>query len=111
MARYFIQLSFDGKRYHGWQVQPNGISVQGELQRCLSMILRTEMSVVGAGRTDAGVHAKTMVAHFEYTEGIDYQQLAYRLNRVLPHDISVSSIYPVSDDMHARFSATERSYR
>ena len=65
MARYFIQLSFDGKRYHGWQVQPNGISVQGELQRCLSMILRTEMSVVGAGRTDAGVHAKTMVAHFE----------------------------------------------
>ena len=56
MARYFIQLSFDGKRYHGWQVQPNGISVQGELQRCLSMILRTEMSVVGAGRTDAGVH-------------------------------------------------------
>ena len=69
------------------------------------------MSVVGAGRTDAGVHAKTMVAHFEYTEGIDYQQLAYRLNRVLPHDISVSSIYPVSDDMHARFSATERSYR
>lgn len=111
MARYFINLSFDGKRYHGWQIQPNGISVQGELQRCLSMILRTEISIVGAGRTDAGVHAKTMVVHFETTDDIDCQQLAYRLNRVLPPDISTNSIYPVNDNMHARFSAKERSYR
>ena len=109
--RYFITLSYDGTSYHGWQIQPNGISVQGELQRCLSMILRTEISVVGAGRTDAGVHAKTMVVHFETTDDIDCQQLAYRLNRVLPPDISTNSIYPVNDNMHARFSAKERSYR
>ena len=70
MQRYFINLSFDGKRYHGWQIQPNGISVQEELQRGLSLLLRREVEVMGAGRTDSGVHARTMVAHFDNPESV-----------------------------------------
>lgn len=111
MQRYFINLSFDGKRYHGWQIQPNGISVQEELQRALSLILRSDTEVTGAGRTDAGVHARTMIAHFDSNESIDSTQLAYRLNRVLPRDIAVNDIYETDNDMHARFSARKRTYR
>ena len=111
MHRYFINLSFDGKRYHGWQIQPNGISVQEELQRALSLILRHDVEVTGAGRTDAGVHARTMVAHFDNPDSVDGKQLAYRLNRVLPTDMAVNDVYEVTDDMHARFSARERTYR
>ena len=110
--RYFITLSYDGTRYHGWQVQPNGISVQGELQRALSLILRTDIQVTGAGRTDTGVHARMMVAHFEAT-ALPFQphDLAYKLNRLLPQDIAIQKIEPVSEDLHARFSATSRTYR
>ena len=108
--RYFITLSYDGTRFHGWQIQPNGISVQGELQRCLSLLLRQEVQITGAGRTDTGVHARMMVAHFDTESPIDSPQLAYRLNKVLPHDIAVQHIEPVSDDKHARFSATSRTY-
>ena len=117
--RFFITLSYDGSLYHGWQVQPNGISVQGELQRALSLILREDIQVTGAGRTDTGVHARMMVAHFDLTtenglqtldEG-SLRQLAYKLNRLLPCDIAVQKIEAVSDDMHARFSATSRTYR
>lgn len=108
--RYFITLSYDGTRYHGWQVQPNGISVQGELQRALSLLLRADVSVTGAGRTDAGVHAKMMVAHFDTESEVDCRQLAYKLNRLLPQDIAVQRVEPVDDDLHARFSATARTY-
>ena len=66
--RYFIHLSYDGTRFHGWQIQPNGISVEGEIERCLSVILRTPIDIVGAGRTDAGVHARQMAAHFDISE-------------------------------------------
>lgn len=111
MQRYFINLSFDGGRYHGWQIQPNAISVQEELNKGLSLILRKPIEVVGAGRTDTGVHARVMIAHFEIEESIDAHQLAYRLNRVMPTDISINDIYSVSDDMHARFSARQRTYR
>lgn len=110
VKRYFIWLSYDGTNYHGWQVQPNGISVQGELQRVLSTLLRQEISITGAGRTDAGVHARVMVAHFEIEGDIDCKQLAYKMNRMLPQDIVVDRIEEVSLDMHARFSATERTY-
>ena len=110
VKRYFIWLSYDGTNYHGWQVQPNGISVQGELQRVLSTLLRQEISIAGAGRTDAGVHARVMAAHFEIEADIDCQQLAYKMNRMLPQDIVVDRIEEVSLDMHARFSATERTY-
>lgn len=110
--RYFIHLSYDGTRFHGWQIQPNGISVEGELERCLSTILRTTIDVVGAGRTDAGVHARHMVAHFDVEQSIvsSCEDLTYKLNRILPPDIAVYKVETVSDDMHARFSATARTY-
>lgn len=110
MNRYFITFQYDGAAYHGWQVQPNGHSVQAALQQALSTLLRQPCEVVGAGRTDAGVHASKMVAHFDWAEALDVQQVAYRLNRILPHDISVLDIKLVAPDMHARFSAVERTY-
>ena len=82
--RYFITLSYDGTNYHGWQIQPNGVSVQETLQQSLSTLLRQEIEVVGAGRTDAGVHARMMLAHFNFDETLDCPQLTYRLNKILP---------------------------
>lgn len=118
--RYFIQLSYDGTGYHGWQVQPNGVSVQEVLQKVLSTLLRQPTEVTGAGRTDAGVHASMMVAHFDWPaahegEGgeetpLDCTQLTYKLNRLLPPDVAVQAVRPVSPEMHARFSATRRTY-
>lgn len=109
--RYFITFSYDGTRYHGWQKQPNGNSVQEELERALSLILRSDIQVVGAGRTDAGVHARMMVAHFDMEAELDSMQLVYRLNRLLPRDIAVSKAERVPDSLHARFSAISRMYR
>ena len=110
--RYFVTLSYDGTRYHGWQIQPNGDSVQERLQDALSILLRVSVNVTGAGRTDTGVHARMMVAHFDWEgDPLDGPQLAYKLNRLLPYDIAVSKVELVSDDMHARFSATSRMYR
>ena len=118
--RYFIQLSYDGTGYHGWQVQPNGVSVQEVLQKALSTLLRQPTEVTGAGRTDAGVHASMMVAHFDWPaahegEGceeapLDCTQLPYKLNRLLPPDVAVQAVRPVGPEMHARFSATRRTY-
>ncbi|MBR2229959.1 MAG: tRNA pseudouridine(38-40) synthase TruA [Prevotella sp.] len=109
--RFFITLSYDGTRYHGWQVQPNGPSVQEKLQWGLSTILRQNIQVTGAGRTDAGVHARMMVAHFDVeTMDFELQDLTYKLNRLLPQDIAIQKMEPVSDEMHARFSATSRTY-
>ncbi len=110
MKRFFISISYDGTAYHGWQVQPNGHSVQAELQRCLSTLLREEIAVTGAGRTDAGVHARCMVAHFDFEQPIDEGQLTYKLNRILPRDISVQKVWEVPNDLHARFSAVSRTY-
>ena len=109
--RFFITLSYDGTRYHGWQVQPNGPSVQEKLQWALSTILRQDIQVTGAGRTDAGVHARMMVAHFDVeTMVYELQDLTYKLNRLLPQDIAIQMMEPVSDEMHARFSAISRTY-
>ena len=108
--RYFVTFSYDGARYHGWQIQPNGDSVQARLQEALSTLLRQEIGVTGAGRTDAGVHARMMVAHFDCDSELDCPQLAYKLNRLLPYDIAVEKVEPVGDEMHARFSATSRTY-
>ena len=108
--RYFVTFAYDGTNYPGWQIQPNGDSVQEELQKALSTILRETIEVVGAGRTDAGVHARHMAAHFETEREIDCAQLAYKLNRLLPRDISVDKVFAVAPDMHARFSATLRTY-
>lgn len=109
--RFFITLSYDGSRYHGWQIQPNGPSVQEKLQWSLSTILRQDISVTGAGRTDAGVHARMLVAHFEVeTLLMEPSDLVYKLNRLLPQDIAVQNIRQVSDNLHARFSAISRTY-
>lgn len=109
--RFFIYLSYDGARYHGWQRQPNGLSVQQVLEEALSTILRQPIEVVGAGRTDAGVNASMMVAHFDAAEGCESVAAQKdRLNRLLPPDIAVQRIVPVCDDAHARFSATSRTY-
>ena len=107
--RYFIDLSYDGSRYHGWQIQPNGISVQEVLNKALSTLLREPIEVTGAGRTDAGVNASLMVAHFDTTHLVD-DNLAYKLNKFVPQDIAIHKVYPVKDDAHARFSATSRTY-
>ncbi|SFW67100.1 tRNA pseudouridine38-40 synthase [Sinomicrobium oceani] len=108
--RYFIELSYHGKRYHGWQRQPNAITVQESLERAFSMVLRTPIHITGAGRTDTGVHAKQMYAHFDSDSTIDRENLIYRLNAFLPEDIAVYRIIPVAEDAHARFDATSRTY-
>lgn len=112
MIRYFTELSYSGKNYVGWQIQPNGLSVQEVLQKSLSTILRQEIDVVGAGRTDAGVHAEKMFAHFDVeSEIVDCESMVGRLNNFLPKDISIHDIRRVKDDAHARFSAVSRTYK
>jgi len=91
--RYFVFFSYDGTAYHGWQIQPNAHSVQAEMQRALSLLLGRDAELVGAGRTDTGVHAQVMAAHFD-ADQIDCSELARRLNRVLPADIEVDRIVP-----------------
>lgn len=109
--RYFIELSYKGTRYNGWQIQNNAPSVQGELQRALSTILKCDTNVTGAGRTDTGVHALYYVAHFDFNEGIENKEnLIYHLNSILPGDISIMYITNVCDGVSARFSAIEREY-
>lgn len=110
VQRYFIELAYDGTNYHGWQRQPHSISVQEVLEDGLQKMLREEIKIQGAGRTDAGVHAALMVAHFDYTGAVDLVHLVYRLNRWLPKDIAVYDIKPVIETAHARFHAYKRSY-
>lgn len=142
--RYFIFLQYDGTAYHGWQTQPDCVSVQETIEQKLSLLLRRELFIVGAGRTDAGVHSRHMAAHFEY-DGFDeiadvnysYEEshdaedkrvsdynignraaldeklstLTFKLNGLLPPDISIDQIIPVKADAHARFSAISRTYK
>lgn len=111
MRRFFITLAYNGKNYAGWQIQPNGISVQQKVQEALSVLLRKQISIVGAGRTDAGVHAEKMVAHFDWEgDSFNIQHLILRLNGFLPNDIAINDIYEVTPDAHARFSAISRTY-
>ena len=111
VQRYFIYLAYDGTNYHGWQIQPNGISVQECLMKALSTFLRREIEVIGAGRTDAGGHASLMVAHFDYDGPLDTVSVADKLNRLLPPDISIYRVCRVRSDAHARFDATARTYK
>lgn len=108
--RYFIELSYFGKAYHGWQKQPNSISVQEVLEENLSKVLGSKIEIVGAGRTDAGVHARQMFAHFANEVQVDVALLKYKLNSMLPKDIAVAEIFEVKEDVHARFDAVSRSY-
>ena len=111
MARYFIYLSYDGSNYHGWQIQPNAATVQETIEKALSLIMRHTVEITGAGRTDTGVNASTMVAHVDFPEEIDCKQVVYRLNKLLPPDIAIHSIKAVTDSAHARFDALSRRYR
>ncbi len=108
--RYFVQFSYFGKAYHGWQKQPNAITVQQVLEAAFSRLLRHSVDLTAAGRTDTGVHAKEMLAHFESDEIEDTTDLVYRLNALLPDAIAVQAIFKVSDGTHARFDAVERTY-
>lgn len=108
--RYFIRFSYDGTAYHGWQLQPNAVTVQQRLNEALALLLRREIETVGAGRTDTGVHAACMVAHFDTENEIDCKATANRLCRILPPDIAVADIRPVAPTAHARFDATARTY-
>ena len=111
MRRFFITLSYNGKNYCGWQIQPNGISVQQTLQQALSTIMRQKIDIVGAGRTDSGVHARNMIAHFDWEQDdFDAHDLTMKLNRFLPKDIAIHSIKEVELNAHARFSALSRTY-
>lgn len=108
--RYFIEISYNGKNYHGWQIQPNATSIQEVLERAISTLLRADIKVSGAGRTDTGVHAKQLFAHFDHDPLESTSEFEFRLNSFLPKDISVLSIRQVKDDVHARFHATKREY-
>ena len=110
MFRYFIYFSYDGAAYHGWQVQPNAITVQQVLEEALAKLVRQPVPLVGAGRTDAGVNAACMVAHGDFPAELDTRQLVYKLNKILPPDIAVSDVRRVKDDAHARFDALSRRY-
>lgn len=113
--RYFIKMAYNGKNYHGWQVQPNAESIQGMMNHAIGLILREEVNLVGAGRTDTGVHASEFFAHFETTQNLgddeELSHLAFKLNNFLPKDIAVYRIFPVGPKVHARFDATARTYK
>lgn len=109
--RYFIELSYNGRAYHGWQNQPNAISVQEVLEDALSTLLKEEITIVGAGRTDSGVHAKQMYAHFNSVNKFSLEKLIYKLNSFLPNDIAVQDVFNVNDEAHARFDAISREYK
>lgn len=111
MQRYFLHLSYNGTNYHGWQIQPNAVSVQEVLEKALSTILREEIQVVGAGRTDTGVHASFYVLHFDSAKNnLQNKNLVFRLNRFFPDDIAIKKIIPVNANAHARFDALSRTY-
>lgn len=107
--RYFITFAYNGKNYHGWQVQPNAITVQEILEDRISKFLGTQTPLTAAGRTDAGVHASKMIAHFDATIK-DKQNFIYRMNSFLPDNIAIHQIQEVRDTAHARFDAIERKY-
>ncbi|RUA09703.1 MAG: tRNA pseudouridine(38-40) synthase TruA [Flavobacteriia bacterium] len=108
--RYFIELSYNGKNYFGWQRQPNAISIQEMIEKALRVLLKKEISVMGCGRTDTGVHAEQFFAHFDADTEFDKNDLLYRINSFLPEDIVVYGFYEVSNEAHARFDAVIRSY-
>ena len=109
MMRYFIDISYNGKNYHGWQIQKNAVTVQSTIQDVISKILGKSTDIVGSGRTDTGVHAKSQVAHFDVNKEVD-NDFIYRVNAFLPQDISINSVTKVVDNSHARFDAISREY-
>ena len=108
--RYFIKLAYNGTHYHGWQYQPNASSVQETINKAVSTILNTEINIMGAGRTDTGVHAKEMYAHFDFEKPFVISNLIHKRNAYLPKDIVIYDIIPVAKEAHTRFDAVKRTY-
>lgn len=108
--RYFAELAYFGKAYHGWQNQPDAITVQECVEKALFTLFQENISITGAGRTDAGVHARQMFAHFDTEKEFDAENLVYKLNSILPKDIALEQIFRVRENAHARFDAVSRSY-
>ena len=110
MNRYLLEISYDGLGYSGWQVQPKEKTIQGELQKGISTLLGSQIKLVGAGRTDAGVHAVKSFAHFDFPEDIDSEKIKYKLNGLVSKNIAIHNIYLVNSNFHARYSAISRTY-
>ncbi len=108
--RYFLEFAYKGTNYHGWQYQPNAVTVQETLNMALSTLLKSDIDLVGAGRTDTGVHAKQMFAHFDIEEIIDALPFIFKANSFLPKDIAILNLHEVHQEAHARFDATKRTY-
>ncbi len=108
--RYFIEFAYKGTNYHGWQYQPNAVTVQETLNTALSTLLKAEVDLVGAGRTDTGVHAKQMFAHFDVDTKIEVAPFIFKANSFLPKDIAITNVHLVHNEAHARFDATQRTY-
>lgn len=110
--RYFIRLAYDGSPYHGWQVQPHDVSVQQAIEQAMAMVLHVPIGITGAGRTDTGVNAAMMIAHFDTQAPIAHTgRLVHSLNGILGKSIAIYKIFPVASDAHARFDATSRTYK
>lgn len=112
MQRYLLEIEYDGTQYFGWQKQPDKPTIQGEIEKALNTIFRSDVNIVAAGRTDTGVHALQQFAHFDLNDGQTFEasQLLHSLRGLIPHDINVKSVVPVSSEFHARFDAISRSY-
>lgn len=108
--RYFLELAYNGTRFQGYQIQPNGITVQEKLEKGLSTLLKTPTSIVGCGRTDTGVHAAQYFAHFDANSPVS-DRFVYALNALVGYDIAIYDIHQVGDEAHARFDAQSRSYK
>ena len=108
--RYFLEISYNGSTFHGWQIQPNANSVQETIENAINILLKKEIKIVGAGRTDTGVHARNMCAHFDHNKEFELEELKNNLNSFLNQEIYINDIYKVEDETHARFSAISREY-
>ncbi len=108
--RYFIELAYKGTNYHGWQVQPNAITVQELIHKAFSTIFRCEIEAVGAGRTDSGVHAEQQFAHMDLENEFNVEETIYKVNAILPDDVVIYNILKTVDNAHSRFNAISRSY-
>lgn len=109
--RYFLEVAYDGTRFHGWQTQPNAVTVQEVLDDCLRKVFRLqEVETVGSGRTDTGVHATQQWVHVDLPQALAPEEIQYKLNRILPPDIAVGLVRPVGPDAHTRFDAVRRTY-
>ncbi|HET8859959.1 tRNA pseudouridine(38-40) synthase TruA [Marivirga sp.] len=109
--RYFFTIAYKGTNYHGWQKQPNAMGVQQKVEEVFSTILNHTVEIVGSGRTDSGVHATAQVFHVDFSNLVEAEQLIYKANKMLPHDIALKQVRKVQSEAHSRFDAFSRAYQ